>query len=43
MDLAAANPIASFLTLAIAITVGAWYLAPAVRARPLADALTLLT
>src|SRR5919106_3337759 len=42
MDLTAANLVASMLTYALAITVGVWYLAPSVRRRPLADALTLL-
>jgi hypothetical protein len=42
MDLAAANLLASLLSYAVAITIGVWYLAPAVQERPLADALTLL-
>lgn len=42
MDLTAANLIASVVTYVAAITIGLWYLAPAVRARPLADALSLL-
>src|SRR5919106_2158154 len=42
MDLAAANLLASLLSFAAAITIGVWYLAPAVQQRPLADALTVL-
>jgi hypothetical protein len=42
MDLPAANLLASMLTYAVAITIGIWYLAPALRRRPLADALTVL-
>ena len=42
MDLATANLIASLLTYVIAITIGVWYLAPAVQRRSLTDALALL-
>jgi len=42
MALATANLLASLFTLVVAIAVAAWYLAPALRRRPLADALTLL-
>lgn len=42
MDLAAANLLASLLSYAMAITIGVWYVAPVVRHRPLADALTVL-
>ena len=42
MNLPAANLLASLVTFAIAITIGVWYLAPAVRRRSLADALTVL-
>ena len=42
MDLANANLIAMLLSFVIAITIGLWYLAPAVRSRPLGAALTML-
>lgn len=42
MDLGTANLIASLLSFVIAITIGVWYLAPAVRRRPLREALILL-
>jgi hypothetical protein len=42
MDLAAANLLASLLSYAMAITIGVSYVAPVVRHRPLADALTVL-
>ena len=42
VDLMAANLVASLVSFALAISVGIWYLGPAVRARGLADALMLL-
>ena len=42
MDLTAANLIASLLSYVIAILVGVWYLAPAVKQRPLGSALIFL-
>ena len=42
MNLALANLLATVVTVAVAISIGLWYLAPALRRRPVAKALTVL-